>query len=70
EARPAAGAEVAPGIDPGSCRSPGVPRLSKEQHDLIGRDIFCARHLFGYISPEAANQSIRLFAQEVMPAFN
>ncbi len=45
-----------------------VARKMKEQHDLIGHDIFCARHLFGYISPEAAKNSIRLFAEEVMPA--
>ena len=46
-----------------------VARKMQEQHDLIGHDIFCARHLFGYISPEAAKNSIRLFAEEVMPAF-
>ena len=28
-----------------------VARKLREQHDLIGHDIFCARHLFGYISP-------------------
>ena len=46
-----------------------VARQMQKQHDLIGHDIFCARHLFGYISPEAAKSSIRLFAEEVMPAF-
>ena len=46
-----------------------VARRLKEQHDLIGHDIFCARHLFGYIDPDAARRSIRLFAEEVMPAF-
>jgi alkanesulfonate monooxygenase SsuD/methylene tetrahydromethanopterin reductase-like flavin-dependent oxidoreductase (luciferase family) len=46
-----------------------VARKLAEQHDLIGHDIFCARHLFGYISPHAAERSIRLFAEEVMPAF-
>ena len=46
-----------------------VARQLEEQRRLIGHDIFCARHLFGYISPEAAKNSIRLFADEVMPAF-
>ena len=46
-----------------------VARKLEEQHKLIGHDIFCARHLFGYIEPEAAKKSIRLFAEEVMPAF-
>lgn len=46
-----------------------VARQMQEQHDLIGHDIFCARHLFGYMSPEVARKSIRLFAEEVMPAF-
>ena len=47
-----------------------VAKRLQEQHDLIGHDIFCARHLFGYIDPEHAKQSIRLFAEEVMPAFS
>ena len=46
-----------------------VARRLQAPHDLIGHDIFCARHLFGYIDPEAAKRSIRLFAEEVMPAF-
>ena len=46
-----------------------VARQLQEQHDLIGHDIFCARHLFGYMSPEVARKSIRLFAEEVMPVF-
>ncbi len=46
-----------------------VAKRLKEQHGLIRHDIFCARHLFGYISPEVARQSTRLFAEEVMPAF-
>jgi alkanesulfonate monooxygenase SsuD/methylene tetrahydromethanopterin reductase-like flavin-dependent oxidoreductase (luciferase family) len=46
-----------------------VAKQLKQQHDLIGHDIFCARHMFGYISPEAAKTSIKLFAEEVMPAF-
>ena len=46
-----------------------VAKRLRDQHDLIGHDIFCARHLFGYIDPDAAKRSIRLFAEEVMPAF-
>ena len=46
-----------------------VAKRLEEQRRLIGHDIFCARHLFGYIDPDAAKQSIRLFAKEVMPAF-
>jgi len=46
-----------------------VAKRLRGQHDLIGHDIFCARHLFGYIDPDAARRSIRLFAEEVMPAF-
>lgn len=46
-----------------------VARRLADQHELIGHDIFCARHPFGYISPDDANRSIRLFAEEVMPAF-
>lgn len=46
-----------------------VAKRLQEQHDLIGHDILCARHLFGYISPDAAQQSTRLLAEEVMPPF-
>ena len=46
-----------------------VGRKLQEQHELIGYDIFCARHQFGYLDPEASRNSIRLFAEEVMPAF-
>ena len=46
-----------------------VVRQLQEQHDLIGHDILCARHMFGYMDPAATRKSIRLFAEEVMPAF-
>ena len=46
-----------------------VARQLEEQRRRIGHDIFCARHGFGYLPPDAANNSIRLFADEVMPAF-
>ncbi len=46
-----------------------VAKQLAAQHQTIGHDIFCARHMFGYISPDAAKNSIRLFAEEVMPAF-
>ena len=45
-----------------------VVRQLQEQHKLIGHDIFCARHMFGYMDPGAVRNSIRLFAEEVMPA--
>ena len=45
-----------------------VARKMQEQHKLIGHDIFCARHRFGQLSPELANNSVKLFAEEVMPA--
>lgn len=38
----------------------------KAQHQLIGYDIFCANHRFG---PMPQEMSMKLFAQEVMPAF-
>lgn len=47
-----------------------VARKLQEQHKLVGHDIFCARHQFGYLDTEAARNSIRLFAEEVMPAFS
>lgn len=40
------------------------------QHQLIGHDIFSARHRFGRMSEEFARKSLRLFGREVMPAFN
>ena len=46
-----------------------VIRQMKEQHQLIGHDILCARQMFGQLPREAAKNSIRLFAEEVMPAF-
>lgn len=41
----------------------------KEQHRLIGYDIFCANRRFGPLPQEQSSRSMRLFAQEVMPAF-
>ena len=46
-----------------------VARKMEEQQKLIGHDIFCARHRFGQLAPDLANVSVKLFAEEVMPAF-
>jgi alkanesulfonate monooxygenase SsuD/methylene tetrahydromethanopterin reductase-like flavin-dependent oxidoreductase (luciferase family) len=46
-----------------------VIRRLKEQHRLIGFDIFCANHHVGPMNPEHALKSMELFAKEVMPAF-
>ena len=46
-----------------------VAKQLKEQHQLIGYDIFCANHRFGPLPQEQSSKSMRLFAEEVMPAF-
>ena len=46
-----------------------VAKRLKEQHRLIGYDIFCANHRFGPLPQEQSSKSMRLFAEEVMPAF-
>jgi alkanesulfonate monooxygenase SsuD/methylene tetrahydromethanopterin reductase-like flavin-dependent oxidoreductase (luciferase family) len=46
-----------------------VTRKLREQHQLIGYDIFCANHRFGPLPPEQCLKSMKLFAKEVMPAF-
>lgn len=46
-----------------------VARKMEEQHKLIGHDIFCARQRFGQLAPGLADKSVKLFAEEVMPAF-
>jgi alkanesulfonate monooxygenase SsuD/methylene tetrahydromethanopterin reductase-like flavin-dependent oxidoreductase (luciferase family) len=46
-----------------------VIRKIQEQHDLIGHDVLCTQHGFGDLAPELVQKSIRLFGQEVIPAF-
>ena len=46
-----------------------VTKQLKAQHQLIGYDIFCANHRFGPLPQEQSSKSMRLFAEEVMPAF-
>ena len=45
-----------------------VLKQLKTQHELLGYDIFCANHRFGPMAAEMSNKSMKLFAQEVMPA--
>ena len=45
-----------------------VARKLKEQHELIGYDIFCANHRFGAMPQEQSMKSLRLFGEEVIPA--
>jgi alkanesulfonate monooxygenase SsuD/methylene tetrahydromethanopterin reductase-like flavin-dependent oxidoreductase (luciferase family) len=46
-----------------------VIRQIEAQRQRTGYDIFCARHRIGHLAPELAEQSMRLFAKHVMPAF-
>ena len=46
-----------------------VTRKLKEQSELIGYDIFCANHRFGPMPLEQSTKSLKLFGQEVIPAF-
>ena len=41
----------------------------EEQHDLIGHDVLCTQHGFGHLAPELVKKSIKLFGEEVIPAF-
>ena len=47
-----------------------VTKQLKAQYDLIGYDIFCASHRFGPLPKEQVSNSMKLFAEEVMPNFN
>ena len=47
-----------------------VARKLKEQYDLIGYDIFCANHRFGAIPLKQSMKSLKLFGEEVIPAFS
>jgi hypothetical protein len=47
-----------------------VARKLKEQHELVGYDIFCANHRFGAMPVEQTMKSLRLFGEEVIPALS
>jgi alkanesulfonate monooxygenase SsuD/methylene tetrahydromethanopterin reductase-like flavin-dependent oxidoreductase (luciferase family) len=47
-----------------------VARKIAEQQKLVGHDILCARQRFGKMSREVSQKSIKLFAEEVIPAFS
>jgi alkanesulfonate monooxygenase SsuD/methylene tetrahydromethanopterin reductase-like flavin-dependent oxidoreductase (luciferase family) len=46
-----------------------VIRKIREQHALIGHDVLCTQHGFGHLAPDLIKQSIKLFGEEVIPAF-
>ena len=46
-----------------------VRRKLEEQRALIGYDIFCANHRVGPMPTDVSLKSIKLFGEEVMPAF-
>jgi alkanesulfonate monooxygenase SsuD/methylene tetrahydromethanopterin reductase-like flavin-dependent oxidoreductase (luciferase family) len=46
-----------------------VIRKIQEQHALIGHDVLCTQHGFGRQAPELIKKSIKLFGEEVIPAF-
>ena len=46
-----------------------VTKRLKEHYQLIGYDIFCTNHRFGPLPPGQSSKSMRLFAEEVIPAF-
>ncbi|HSF30815.1 MAG TPA: LLM class flavin-dependent oxidoreductase [Candidatus Tectomicrobia bacterium] len=46
-----------------------VIRKVQEQQALIGHDVLCTQHGFGQMAPELVKKSIKLFGEEVIPAF-
>ena len=46
-----------------------VIKQLKAQSELCGYDIFCANHRFGTIPQEQSLKSLKLFGEEVIPAF-
>ena len=46
-----------------------VRRKLEEQHAMIGYDIFCANHRVGPMPTDVSLKSIKLFGEEVIPAF-
>ncbi len=55
---------LAPVGGPGS-----VIRKVEGQNQLFCHDVFCTQHRFGHLDPELAKKSIKLFAEQVIPAF-
>jgi hypothetical protein len=50
--------------------SPETVRKKLEEHQRrIGYDVFCANHRFGTLPPESVLKSLKLFGEEVIPAF-
>jgi alkanesulfonate monooxygenase SsuD/methylene tetrahydromethanopterin reductase-like flavin-dependent oxidoreductase (luciferase family) len=46
-----------------------VVQVLKEQQQRVGYDVFLAQHQIADMPPEQVTTSVKLFAQEVMPAF-
>ena len=46
-----------------------VIKQIEKQRERIGYDILCCNHRPGVVSTELANKSIRMFGEEVLPAF-
>jgi hypothetical protein len=46
-----------------------VIRKIEERRQCTGYDVFCAHHRIGYLAPELADKSMRLFAKHMIPAF-
>ena len=46
-----------------------VIRKIQEQHAFIGHDVLCTQHGFGHLAPNLVQKSIKLFGEEVIPAF-
>jgi alkanesulfonate monooxygenase SsuD/methylene tetrahydromethanopterin reductase-like flavin-dependent oxidoreductase (luciferase family) len=46
-----------------------VRRQLAAQHNRCGNDVFCANHRFGAMPSEQALKSLKLFGEEVIPAF-
>jgi alkanesulfonate monooxygenase SsuD/methylene tetrahydromethanopterin reductase-like flavin-dependent oxidoreductase (luciferase family) len=46
-----------------------VIRQLEEGRERIGYDVFCTNHQIGGMPPELVQSSIRLFGNEVIPAF-
>jgi alkanesulfonate monooxygenase SsuD/methylene tetrahydromethanopterin reductase-like flavin-dependent oxidoreductase (luciferase family) len=45
-----------------------IPQLA-QQHQFIGYDLFCANRRFGPMPVEQSLKSLKLFGDEVIPAF-
>jgi alkanesulfonate monooxygenase SsuD/methylene tetrahydromethanopterin reductase-like flavin-dependent oxidoreductase (luciferase family) len=47
-----------------------VRRQLAAQQERCGYDVFCANHRFGAMPPEQSLKSLKLFGEEVSPAFD